>query len=84
MTRINDETHSVPDDLSSRLGIARADLIALAGDIDSHYRTWQKKNERTGKVRTLHAPSRALKHAQKRITRNILQGIGIGAEVHGK
>jgi RNA-directed DNA polymerase len=71
------------NDLSSRLGIARADLIALAVDIDSHYRTWQKKNERTGKVRTLHAPSKALKHAQKRITRNILLGIEIGAEVHG-
>jgi RNA-directed DNA polymerase len=71
------------NDLSSRLGIARADLGALAADVNTHYRTWQKKNEKTGKVRTLHAPSKQLKHTQKRITRNILLGIEIGVEVHG-
>jgi RNA-directed DNA polymerase len=71
------------NDLSSRLGISRMDLVALSRDVDSHYRTWQKKNEKTGKVRTLHAPSKELKHAQKRITRNILLCIEIGAEVHG-
>jgi RNA-directed DNA polymerase len=71
------------NDLSSRLGIPRVNLVALAADVDAHYRTWQKKNEKTSKVRTLHAPSMELKNAQKRITRNILLRIEIGEEVHG-
>jgi RNA-directed DNA polymerase len=71
------------NDLSSRLGIARSNLGALAAEVDKHYRTWQKKNEKTGEVRTLHAPSKELKQVQKRITRNILLSIEISPEVHG-
>jgi RNA-directed DNA polymerase len=71
------------NDLSSRLGISRANLNALASEVEMHYRTWQEKNERTGKVRTLHAPSKELKDVQKRITRNILLPIEICPEVHG-
>lgn len=71
------------NDLASRLGVAREDLSALALDVDNHYRTWQTLNKKTGKVRTLHAPSQQLKEVQRRIARNILVPIVIGPEIHG-
>ena len=71
------------NDLASRLGIARANLEAVAADVDRHYRTWQKVNHKTGKVRTLHAPSKELKEIQRRFTRNVLLQIEISPDVHG-
>jgi RNA-directed DNA polymerase len=71
------------NDLTSRLGVARSDLLALAGEVERHYKTWSKVNKKTGKVRVLHAPSKQLKDVQKRITRNILLKIDISPDVHG-
>jgi RNA-directed DNA polymerase len=71
------------NDLASRLGIARDRLEAVAAEIDKHYRSWQKKYQKTGKVRTLHAPSTDLKLIQRRITRNVLLQIAISPDVHG-
>ena len=71
------------NDLASRLGIARDKLEAVAAEVDEHYRTWQKKNHRTGKVRTLHAPSKELKEIQRRFTRSVLLQIEISPDVHG-
>ncbi len=71
------------NDLSSRLGIARGNLDAVAAEVDQHYRTWQKLNQKTGKVRTLHAPSKELKEIQRRIARNVLLRIEISPDVHG-
>lgn len=71
------------NDLSSRLGVPRANLSRVAAEVDRHYRSWQKLNRRTGKVRTLHAPSKELKDIQRRLTRNVLLRIEISPHVHG-
>jgi hypothetical protein len=71
------------NDLSSRLGVPRDRLNAVAAEVGRHYRSWQKLYKRTGKVRTLHAPSKELKDIQRRITRNILLRIEISPHVHG-
>lgn len=71
------------NDFSSRLGIPRSRLDEVAAEVGHHYRSWQKLNKKTGKVRTLHAPSKELKDIQRRITRNILLKIEISPYVHG-
>lgn len=71
------------NDLSSRLGISRDNLVAVAAVANRSYRSWQKLYKRTGKVRTLREPSKELKEIQRRITRNILLRIEIPAHVHG-
>jgi hypothetical protein len=70
-------------DLASRIGIPRVELEVVAEEIDRHYRSWQKKYRKTGRVRTLHAPSPRLKEIQQRITRHILIPIEISPHVHG-
>lgn len=71
------------NDLASRLGVPRDELSAVASEVDRHYRSWQKLYRKSGKVRTIHSPSRELKAIQRRITRHILIPIKICPNVHG-
>ena len=71
------------NNLASRLGIPLAELMQLAGEIDSHYREWEKTDEKKGKTRKFKVPDKLLKNVQRRILRNILMDFSLPPGAHG-
>jgi hypothetical protein len=70
-------------DLSRRLGTSLESLEAIAEDIQKHYHSWSKLNEKTRKVRVFRAPNPELMRIQRRINSNILAKYSLDGSAHG-
>lgn len=69
--------------LASILHIDVETLESLAKDTASHYRSWSRTDETTGKMREFKVPDDQLKQVQRQILRGILDNYAISECAHG-
>jgi RNA-directed DNA polymerase len=78
--------HKSPDDLAKALGltIPRLRWLTFHRDVDTgtHYRRWQIA-KRSGGTRTITAPKRELKAAQRAVLRTIAEKLPVHGAAHG-